>query len=89
VTIPYDTLIKPGQTFRKTWSIRNTGRTQWRDGYQFVFVSGDRMNGAEAVPLPPTMPGQDTEISLDLTAPAKPGRAFGTWQPRESAGQAV
>jgi hypothetical protein len=86
VTIPYGTLIKPGQPFRKTWSVRNTGRTRWSDGYEFVFVSGDRMNGAEAVPLPPTMPGQDTEISLDLVAPAKPGKALGTWQPRDPHG---
>jgi len=87
VTIPYDTVMKPGQTFRKTWRIRNTGRTKWSDGYQFVFVVGDLMGGPVTTPLPPTMPGQDTEISIDLIAPAKPGKARGTWQPRDPRGK--
>ncbi len=87
VTVPYDTSMKPGQTFRKTWSVRNTGRSKWGKGYQFVFVSGERMNGPEAVPLPPAMPGQESEISIDLVAPAKPGKALGTWQPRNPQGK--
>lgn len=87
VTVPYNTYMKPGQRFRKTWRIRNTGRSKWGNGYQFVFVSGDQMKGPDAVPMPPTMPGQDTEISIDLFAPAKPGKALGTWQPRDPQGK--
>ena len=86
VTIPYDTTMKPGQAFRKTWRIRNTGSADWHDGYQFVFVSGDKMGAPDAVPLPPTQPGQETEVSVDLVAPAKAGKAQSTWQPRDPRG---
>ena len=86
VTIPHDTDMKPGQTFRKTWRIRNTGTVDWGEGYEFAFISDDQMGGPDAVPLPPTKPGEEAAISVDLIAPMEPGKAVGTWQPRDSDG---
>ncbi len=87
VTVPFDTDMKPGQPFRKTWRIRNTGTAEWGDGYQFAFIADDPMGGPAAVPLPPTKPGQDALVSVDLVAPMEPGKAISTWQPRDPDGK--
>lgn len=86
VTIPHDTDMKPGQPFRKTWRILNTGTVEWTEGYQFAFVSDDPMGGPDAVPLPQTRPGEEASVSVDLIAPMEPGKAVGTWQPRDPDG---
>lgn len=86
VTIPYDTTMKPGQPFRKTWRIRNTGSAAWGSGHKFVFVGDEKMGGPDAVNLPPTQPGEDAEVSVDLVAPMSPGKAKGTWQPCDAQG---
>jgi hypothetical protein len=86
VTIPYDTNMKPGQPFRKTWRIRNTGTAAWGSGYQFIYVGDDRMGGPDSVPLPPTAPGDEADVSVDLVAPMQPGKVKGTWQARDPEG---
>jgi hypothetical protein len=86
VTIPYDMPMKPGQAFRKTWRIRNTGSAAWGSGYQLVFVGDDPMGGPDAVALPPTQPGEDADVSVDLVAPMAAGKVKGTWQPRDPEG---
>src|SRR5512140_2023784 len=45
VTIPDETVIDPGETFTKTWRIRNAGTCSWTPSYAVVFVSGNRMDG--------------------------------------------
>lgn len=86
VTIPYDTPMKPGQPFRKTWRLRNTGSTTWGSGYRLVFAGDDQMGGPAAVDLPTTQPGEDAEVSLDLIAPTTAGKVKGTWQPCDPQG---
>ncbi len=87
VTIPDDTVMKPGQTFRKTWAIRNTGQTTWGSGYGLAFFADDQMGGPDSVPLPPTQPGQTTNVSVDLVAPNTSGTAKSTWKPRDPQGK--
>lgn len=86
VTVPHDTQMKPGQPFRKTWRIRNTGSAAWGEGYDFVFVADDPMGGPASIPLPPTPPGHDAEVSVNLVAPMKPGTVRSTWRPRDPQG---
>ncbi len=77
VTIPDNTVMAPGQPFRKTWRIQNAGSCAWSGGYQLVFVSGDKMGANVATNLPSVVaPGQTVEVSVDLTAP----NAYGTYQ---------
>lgn len=87
VTIPHNTIMKPGQRFRKTWRIRNTGTAAWGEGYHFVHVADDPMGGATAVALPFTEPDEETEVSIDLVAPMKPGSVRSTWRPRDPNGE--
>ena len=82
VTITDGHQVKPGERFRKTWRVKNTGNTTWTPYYSFVYVSGDRMNGKD-INVPSTVyPGQTVELSVDLTAPKDDGTYRGYWQMR-------
>jgi len=80
VTVPDNTTIKAGQTFVKTWRIRNTGTCDWDPGYRLTFVEGDQMGGPDWVTIPETPAGENAEISVELVAPVEPGRHRGYWQ---------
>jgi hypothetical protein len=80
LTIPDDTPIAAGTKFVKTWRIENNGTTTWSAAYRLAFVSGDSMGAATSQPLPTAVsPGQQIDISVELTAPATPGTYFCDW----------
>ncbi len=87
VTIPDDVQIDPGTPFVKTWRVQNNGDTTWGDGYQLVFVNGNVMGGAAAVPLPSAVPSQQVDVSINQIAPHKAGTHFGDWRLRNAQGQ--
>jgi hypothetical protein len=81
VTIPDDSVVPAGKPFTKTWQLKNAGTCTWTNSYSLVFVGGDLMQGAVVVPLRgEVMPGNSTEVSVDLIAPVKPGTYRGDWQ---------
>lgn len=80
VTIPDNTIMEPGETFRKTWRLRNDGTATWNSKYKVVFISGDAMGGPATKEIGQTVaPGQTIDISVDLTAPATPKTYVGNW----------
>jgi next-to-BRCA1 protein 1 len=86
VTIPDDTQMTPGQTFTKTWRVRNNGERPWSDGFRLVFVKGAPMTNQRSLPLPAAAPGQEVEISIQQTAPTRRGTYFGDWKMRDDRG---
>ncbi len=81
VTIPDATVIQPGDTFVKTWRVRNTGTTSWSTDYALRFSSGDRMDGPDSVPVPREVkPGDVVELSVRLKAPTQSGRHRSAWK---------
>ncbi len=86
VTIPDETPVEAGQTFVKTWRVRNSGESTWGAGYTLGFFSGEQMGGPDSVPLPSARPGETVEVSVTLTAPAKPGLQRSVWKPRDPQG---
>jgi hypothetical protein len=80
VTIPDNTPMLPGQTFIKTWLVRNTGTCNWDTGFKFVFTIGDSMGGTALVLDSPVSPGAEKEISIAMTAPSKIGPVRGHWR---------
>jgi len=81
VTIVDNALLRPGESFRKTWRIQNAGDCPWTGAYKLVFVRGERMSGPESVALPGLVaPGQSADLSVDLIAPSAPGQYEGFWQ---------
>jgi hypothetical protein len=80
VTIPDNTPIDAGQSFVKTWSIRNTGTCDWGSGYLLTFVDGDQMGGPQAASVPETAAGETAEVSVEMVAPTEAGTYRGNWQ---------
>jgi uncharacterized protein YkwD len=73
ITIPDNTNVAGGTVFTKTWRINNTGTCVWTPNYSLVYYSQERMNAPIAVPLAVTYPGENLDISVNLTAPAATG----------------
>jgi hypothetical protein len=80
-TIPDGTIMQPGETFQKTWRLKNNGTCTWNSSYKIVYWSGDMLGGAYEYPLPATVaPGEEVEIPLSLVAPDSNGNYSGYWK---------
>lgn len=89
VTVPDGTTFAPGDTFVKTWRLRNAGTNTWGTDYVLSFARGAQMGAAASVPLPNAVaPGETVEISVDMTAPQALGAHTGFWLLRSPAGVA-
>jgi hypothetical protein len=86
VTIPDNAVVAPGQTFNKTWRLRNRGTCNWGDGYTFVFESGQAMTNITSMPVPATAPNATADLTVPMTAPTTTGPVQGFWQLRSPAG---
>lgn len=87
VTIPDDTNIPAGDTFDKTWRLRNTGTCTWTTDYDVVFESGNIMAGPPSSPLPGAVPpNAEVDVTISLTAPTSDGTHRGNWLLRDAAG---
>ncbi len=87
VSIPDGTRMAPGQSFTKTWRLKNIGTCTWTGEYSVAFESGEAMSAPAEVPIPEVVPPGDTiDVSVNLKAPATPGRKTGYWKLRNPAG---
>jgi len=81
VSIPDGTIVAPGSSFMKRWSVKNTGSCSWNSTYKFVFMDGDVLGGAYLYPFPGFAAPQDTvEIPVQLYAPTTMGSYAGYWK---------
>jgi hypothetical protein len=79
VTIPdyYDKLA-PGETFVKTWRLKNTGSCDWPDGTLIVFLSGSQMDAPDSQDIGGAIDvGDEVDISLTMKAPDEKGTYTG------------
>jgi hypothetical protein len=73
--------MTPGETFTKTWLVKNNGSCTWEIGFKFAFTSGDAMGGATLVLDKAVSPGVEMELSIPMTAPTdKIGAVRGNWR---------
>jgi len=90
VTIPDGTVLRPGQDFVKTWTIKNTGSCTWDDGYEFAWIAGDKALDPYTVKFDTKNDfisgGATTDISVNLTAPLEPGKYTATWKMKSDTG---
>lgn len=88
VTVPDDTEFVEGETFSKTWRIKNIGSCEWTSDYEWIFISGDQMSGPPSQVLGQTVaPGAQADITVSMTAPTEAGDYLGYWQLRNSDGE--
>jgi len=87
ITIPDGTVLKPDETFTKTWRLKNTGTCTWTTSYVIVFSNGDSLGGPATQSLTGNVnPGQSVDISVNLKAPGTPGSYRGHWKLRNGSG---
>ncbi len=75
ITIPDGTDIDPGESFDKTWRLRNSGSCTWTSGYAVVFVDGDQMDAPDSQVLTSGTiePGEEIDVTIEMEAPEDPG----------------
>lgn len=87
VNFPDGSIFAPGESFTKTWRIKNIGSCAWTTAYQLVFFEGEQMGSAASAFFPASVqPGQVANVSLNLTAPAAPGSYRGYWMLKNANG---
>jgi Ig-like domain-containing protein len=83
VTIPDGTKVKVNSNFEKVWALANVGKVVWHNRYL------ERMNPASAedgckvperVAIGDTPPGENVMISVEVTAPSRPGKCWVGWK---------
>ena len=80
LTIPDGTEIQPGETFVKTWRMRNTGTCTWTNTYSWTFTGGHAFEWLETSSIDLVSSGEEIDISVTLVAPEKPGAYAGQWR---------
>jgi uncharacterized protein YkwD len=89
VTFPDGTRVARGQTFTKTWRLRNIGTCPWDGHYRLAFAKGERLGAPDFIPFQVTAPKADMDISVELTAPATDGSYTGYYVLRNPSGETV
>lgn len=86
ITIPDYSLIKPGTSFDKTWSIKNTGTTTWTKDYQLIYLEGPQPADLYVKLTKDVKPGELVQITVRFTAPTTLGTYTGWWQMYSASG---
>jgi len=89
VTINDNTRLKAGESFTKTWQLRNTGTCAWNAAYTLVFSGGNRMSSPDSVPLAETEPNATLNLSVDLQAPTADGVYTALYEIRNPQGKSI
>ena len=80
ITVPDGTVLKPGETFNKTWRLRNNGTSTWTADYKLVFSHGDDLQAPAKTNIPIQVPpGETVNIFVELKAPRQPGEYIAHW----------
>ena len=80
-TIPDGTIMEPGETFWKTWHLKNNGTCTWNSAYKIVYWSGDLMGGLLEYQFPEVVsPGEDVDVTILLKAPSSNGNVSSYWK---------
>ncbi|MCJ7568076.1 MAG: NBR1-Ig-like domain-containing protein, partial [Anaerolineales bacterium] len=87
VAIPDGTRLDEGDSFAKTWRLRNNGDCTWTRDYDLIFLSGYRMSASTVIPMRfDVEPGQIVDLTVDLKAPDDNGTYWGYWMLRNAHG---
>ena len=77
ITVPDGTTVSPGQTFSKTWRLRNCGTTNWSN-LTAVRVGGTY--GPTSFQVPTIAPGMTADVTIPVSAPTQPGLSRATYR---------
>lgn len=80
VTIPDGTEMKPGDSFTKTWEIKNSGTCDWNENFKITFVGGDLFGSDTTKTRRYIGAGNVVKISLPMVAPSGSGTVTSSWR---------
>ena len=81
LTIPDGTKIVAGNTFTKTWRIRNSGSCTWDTRFDVTFVDGTQMTPGKVWDLTKEVKsGETVDVTIDMTAPSTVGNYQANFQ---------
>lgn len=80
ITVADNAVFDAGETFTKTWRMRNSGTCTWGSGYKLVFLDGTLLAANNSYDIPATPPGGTADISVEMTAPTGSGNYVSIWQ---------
>ena len=87
-SIPDGTNFQAGETFTKSWTLRNAGDCDWTTEYKFVYEAGDQMGGKSSMNVPSVIePGETVTFNIDMTAPTTDGSYTGVWRLKADDGE--
>ncbi|MBX3003833.1 MAG: hypothetical protein KF828_07740 [Anaerolineales bacterium] len=87
ISVPDNTQMAKGQTFTKTWRIRNNGTCTWTGDFDIVYTSGTNLASVSSVDIPKEVkPGETVDISIPMTAPSSDGSYRSSWVIKASNG---
>lgn len=87
VTIPDNSRMDAGETFLKTWRLRNSGTCAWDERYTVSHVGGPLMSAPPSFPLAgPVRAGQEVDLSVSFRAPVADGIYRSDWMIGEPEG---
>ncbi len=78
---PNGATFPPGGDFDGKWTLKNVGKEQWSDRFDWVFVSGDRFQvSVDSIDLTSYInPGNEVQFVVDMLAPRSPGSYSAKW----------
>jgi hypothetical protein len=80
MTVSDGSIKLPGETFIKTWRLKNIGSCAWSTAYTLVYFKGGQLSTQDSVPMPTRVsPGETVDISVPMTAPSTPGHYRSYW----------
>jgi hypothetical protein len=86
LTLPDGSVILPGDTIDKRWSVLNSGTCDWGPGYQLVRIGDDPLEGPDEIALYPARAGGTATWQVILSVPFEPGDYLSRWQARTPQG---
>lgn len=90
VTIPDGTVFLPGESFVKTWRLKNTGTCTWTTDYALVFSTGEIMSATSPTKLSAEVkPGQEADLSVTFKAPGTPAKYRSDWTLADPQGKSI
>ena len=80
-TIPDGTVLNPGESFVKTWKLRNAGTCDWSTDTRIVFEEGDKLDGPTSIKIDRVVrPGETYVVEVPMKAPSSDGNYNGVWR---------
>lgn len=80
VTVGDGEEVTPNTRFKKTWKIQNSGQKLWPWGVSLRFLGGTNLSQVDSILVSSLLPGEVTEVSLDMVSPSIPGTYEGQYR---------